>query len=333
MTVWENLAAFCLCIAAMSWASVRLTAILERIGARLRISDGLLGILIALSADAPEICSAIAALLSAEHEVSVGIVLGSNIFNLAGLLGLSAVVAGRISIGRKGLLLNGSIGLAITVIALALVLRLISAELSLALLVILVLPYMALSGMQPPRIEGLRIPAKINAFLSTAIAHSHKDARRRRESPLRAWPDVVWLVVAVTLIIGASFGAVHNAVWLGRHWSIDETIIGMLVLSVLTSVPNVVAAVKLTRDQHGAAVVSEALNSNSLNVIAGIALPAVVIGFAPPKPSIIYAAIWLLFMTIVTLFAAGGRHGLGRTGGVLILLMYLLFAGAVILET
>jgi cation:H+ antiporter len=328
MTVWENVTAFCLCIAAMSWASVRLTATLERIGARLRISDGLLGILIALGADAPEICTAIAALLSAQHEVSVGIVLGSNIFNLAGLLGLSAVVAGRISIGRKGLLLNGGIGLTITVIALALVLRVISAEIALVLLVSLLLPYLALSAMHPPRIQGLRIPPAINSFLSAAIAHSHKNARRRKKLPLRASRDFTWLVIAVSLTVGASFGAVHYAVWLGRYWSVDETITGMLVLSVLTSVPNVVAAVKLANDEHGAAVISEALNSNSFNIIAGIALPAVVIGFAPPETSVVYAAIWLLFMTVVALFAAGGRRGLGRSGGALILLMYLLFAGS-----
>ena len=72
MMLWETLAVFVACIVAMSWASVRLTEALERIGARLKFSDGLLGMVIALGADAPEISSAVAALLSAHHEVGLG---------------------------------------------------------------------------------------------------------------------------------------------------------------------------------------------------------------------------------------------------------------------
>jgi hypothetical protein len=58
----------------MSWASVRLTASLERIGAWLRFSEGLLGIVTALGADPPEICSAFAALSLNHHEVGLGVV-------------------------------------------------------------------------------------------------------------------------------------------------------------------------------------------------------------------------------------------------------------------
>lgn len=87
MPVWKALAVFVVSLAVMSWASVWLTSALERIGARLRFSEGLLGIVTALGADAPEICSAFTALLSNQHEIGLGVVLGSNIFNLAGLLG------------------------------------------------------------------------------------------------------------------------------------------------------------------------------------------------------------------------------------------------------
>jgi Ca2+/Na+ antiporter len=44
-----------------------------------------------------------ASLYFGHQEVSLGVVLGSNVFNLAGLLGLSATVARRIEVGRQGL--------------------------------------------------------------------------------------------------------------------------------------------------------------------------------------------------------------------------------------
>src|ERR671937_1351156 len=94
----------------------------DRIGERLGFSEALLGIVTALGADAPEISSAVAAIVAGHNDTGVGVVIGSNVFNLAPLLGLSAVVAGRVRIHRHGLLFNGGAPLPVTAIACALVL-------------------------------------------------------------------------------------------------------------------------------------------------------------------------------------------------------------------
>ena len=99
---------------------------LERIGTRLKLSEGLLGIITAFAADSPEISSAVAALITDSHDLSIGVVLGSNIFNLVALLGLSSVVAGKVHIEKPVLLFNGTVALAVTVIATALILRIMA---------------------------------------------------------------------------------------------------------------------------------------------------------------------------------------------------------------
>ena len=330
MVIWETSLIFVACIAAMSWASVRLTRALERIGAHLKFSDALLGIVVASGADAPEISSAVAALLAQQHEVGYGVVLGSNIFNLAGLLGLSAVVAGRVQIGHQGLWLNGGVSLAVSAVVLAVLFQVIPVGVSVVLLLLVLIPYVALASIQPPRIADFRLPASVQAFLKAAIAHSHRHTRGRSHVAAASWRDGVWLAASIAVIVGSSFGAVHAAIALGNRFGINETIIGMLVLAALTSVPNVVAAIRLAAEGRGAAVVSEALNSNSFNILAGITLPALFIGFASPRPSVLYAAVWLLFMKLVALVAANRRGGLSRTGGMLVIALYLLFAGAVV---
>src|SRR5216683_5185263 len=60
---------------------------LDRIGERLGFSEALLGMVTALGADAPEIASAVAAVVAGHKETGVGVVVGSNVFNLAALLG------------------------------------------------------------------------------------------------------------------------------------------------------------------------------------------------------------------------------------------------------
>lgn len=58
---------------------------------------------------------------------------------------------------------------------------------------------------------------------------------------------------------------------------------GHAVLAALISIPNVIAAVKPAQEGRRVAVVSESLNSNTVNILAGICLRALVVGFARPS--------------------------------------------------
>ncbi|MGH3255230.1 MAG: hypothetical protein ACRDOU_07430, partial [Streptosporangiaceae bacterium] len=66
------------------------------------------------------------------------------------------------------------------------------------------------------------------------------------------------------------------------RYAVPEIVIGGLVLAAVTSLPNAVAAVYLAARGRGAATLSTALNSNTLNVAAGLLLPAAVIGLGRP---------------------------------------------------
>src|ERR1700752_725823 len=74
---------------------------LTRLGTKLGFSDGLLGLLGALGADSPELSSAVIAIGSGAGAVGTGVVVGSNLLNLAALLGLSALVVGGIQVRRQ----------------------------------------------------------------------------------------------------------------------------------------------------------------------------------------------------------------------------------------
>lgn len=80
----STVGAFLLALAATLGASEVLVWGLSRLGVKLGLTAGLLGLLTALGADAPEISSASSALFSGASEVGIGVILGSNLFNLAG---------------------------------------------------------------------------------------------------------------------------------------------------------------------------------------------------------------------------------------------------------
>ena len=87
---------FCAGVVVSLAASWLLVSRLERLGERAGFSEAWLGLVAALAADAPEITSAVTALSRGQASVGAGVVIGSNVFNLAALLGLAAVVAGWI---------------------------------------------------------------------------------------------------------------------------------------------------------------------------------------------------------------------------------------------
>jgi cation:H+ antiporter len=88
MTVGPAVVAFVIGAAVSLGTSWVLVVRLERVGERLGLSEALLGMIAALAADAPEITASVTALVHHQRTVSAGVVIGSNVFNLAALLGL-----------------------------------------------------------------------------------------------------------------------------------------------------------------------------------------------------------------------------------------------------
>ena len=77
MTILSAAFLLIVCFSLMTAASFILGGSIEQLTMKLRLSGGLLGIISALGADAPEISSAITALLSKQHDIGVGIIIGS----------------------------------------------------------------------------------------------------------------------------------------------------------------------------------------------------------------------------------------------------------------
>ena len=118
MTAGSWLLAFVAGVAVSLAASWLLVSRLERLADRAGFSEAWLGLVAALAADAPEITSAVTALARGQASVGAGVVIGSNVFNLAALLGLAAVVAGRIRFHRRVVLLGGIPGIWVALVCL-----------------------------------------------------------------------------------------------------------------------------------------------------------------------------------------------------------------------
>lgn len=295
-----------------SWV---LVSRLERVGERLGLSEALLGMVAALAADAPEITASITALAHHQTTIGAGVVLGSNVFNLAALLGLGAIVAVRIDLHRKVVIFGGTVAMLVAVVCLVTVGGQLSPTEGLVLVIAVLVPYTILLGAHRSILGRLGLTPRLSAWLHEAIVEEESELEEAIHPRRGSLGDALVAGAALVVVVGASVAMERGAASLGAHFAVPEIIIGGLVLAAVTSLPNAVSAIYLARRGRGAATLSTALNSNSLNVAAGLLLPAAIIGLARPSGSGILVASWYLGLTVLTLALAYVDHGLRRGVG------------------
>jgi cation:H+ antiporter len=329
VSTWLAIPIFCVSLALTLAATIAFARQIDRASERLGASEGLHGILTALGADAPEIATAVAALVSSHSRIGVGVVVGSNVFNLAALLGVSALVAGRVDIHRHGLLLNGGVALAVAALAAGQVLGAIGPVSATILLLAVLTPYVVLLSIRPARVARLVPATPVRRFLVAAVREEARDLSTGEVAPKASRRDFADLAVSLAGIVLGSIGMVRAATDLGHRWGVSDVIVGTLVLAALTSLPNLLTAVRLALRGRGSAVVSESFNSNSLNVLAGIALPSLALSLGSATGLVTFSMWWLLGMTAVAVVLTYTDRGLRRAEGAAIVALYVAFAAVI----
>lgn len=304
---------------------------LDRLGSRFGFPEALIGLLTAVAADGPEISSALFALIKGEHGVSVGVLVGSNAFNLAAMIGLSGLLAGSVRLSRDTLLLEGLIGGCVTLVGAGVLLGWVAPALATALAMCVLLPYLLLviAGAQLlSRAGGKdRVLARLAHALGAHALDERPQVRRtdvsRSDDPAHHLLGLIAFDVA--LIVAGSVGMVQTSLTLASRWGVSAATLGVLILAPLTSMPNAITAIRLGLARRGAALVAETFNSNTINLAAGVILPALFVPVAVSSSTAKLQLGWLVAMTAMCLLLLGQRRGMGRTGAAVVVALYACF--------
>jgi cation:H+ antiporter len=312
-------------------ASHRLVKALESLGARWAAPQVLLGLVAALAADGPELTSAVAAQLDGQHSIGVGVLFGSNVFNIAALLGVGAIVAGSVRFHRRAVLLEGTAALGVAAGSVLLVEGSLPVGVCAAVTAAFFVPYVVVVAVPSRR---LPLPEAVRDWLATAVREEGEDLEGGYPaSTLRsARREGLIAVSAVLVVVVASAVMEHSASVGGEALGAPAVVVGAVVLAAVTSLPNLVAAVYLAGAGKGAAMLSEAMNSNTLNVVGGLVLPAVLVGVGAGHLSAggqltvwAYAA-----MTVAALGLGLAGRGMSRTVGAVLAGAYVAFLAALL---
>lgn len=324
MTPAAAIPIFIVSIGVMLAASAVFAGRLDHIGMRLGMPEAVLGLLTALAADAPELASAVTALFESRHAIAVGVVIGASTFNLAAMLGLSAVVTAQIRARHETLELEAFVGLWIIGVAVAIASGVLGSGTGMVLVACVAVPYVVLLAVGPRIVRRLRLGREESRFVRRSFGERH-----RRVQPLDSRREAAQLVgvllAALVLIIVGSVGAVRAASDLADHWSLPQALVGVIGLAILTALPNAWTGVRFGLQGRGSALMSETLNSNSINVVAGIAIPAALGILASFSGLDVFGLAWLFGMTVAALVLFAKRGGAGRIAGASLILLYAVF--------
>jgi Ca2+/Na+ antiporter len=200
------------------------------------------------------------------------------------------------------------------------------------MVLLILVPHVVLSSLHEARVRRWPLPTRIRDFLCDVLATTEVSVNAR---PKHATTEVgrsnrLAFVPPLAAIVGSSVFMVDSATAIGEHWRVPGAVIGMLVLATLTGIPNLIGAIRLASQGRSTAIVSETLNSNSLNVVFGLCLPAVIIATPSPSAIALMALVFLPGLTLLGLILTGRSGGLRRTGGVALLGFYAAFVVTVV---
>ncbi len=308
--------------------SARFTRKLEELCEALNLSIGILSLLSALGANVPNYVSSAIAILSGHIDVGIGIIVGSNIYNLTIILGLCALLTPE----HSGMTLYPREKRDVGTIA-----RYALAIILLAFAVICWLPGEPLvTNLHAPGVSQLLLLlfsiialGIFSALLVYIIGRTHgsegmtlQHHEVKRKAPLSILRLGGEILLTLIIALGGVLVMVQSGQTLTADLHMPSVLAGLLVLAVATSLPNTVVAVSLVRTGEAAACVEEVYSSGSINAALGIVLPLIFWqGVLNDQFILLLDAPLTLALILYTLvFVLRGR--LSRGMGVLLLVIY-----------
>lgn len=274
------------------------------------VSEIVLGVTAsAIGTSLPEFGSAIIAILTGNPDVGVGTVIGANMWNIGGILGISAAVSGPIFSERSFLKRDGLMALGTVVILF--VFLLYFGELNIFAGLVLIAAYGIYTYFL---VEGQKKETK-------------KPVQNEIKTPLVSINKPKKILGVAIGILGLAIGCriiVYCTVELSTIFSIPAIFAGILLAFGTTSPEFFTVLTSVRRGLNNLAI-GTVLGSNIFNVMIGLGVPAILATVPVEHFTIIYDGPALILMTILLLLLLSRENKLSRREGLILIFSYLIY--------
>lgn len=274
----------------------------SNIAARFRIPQLVIGLtIVAMGTSAPEAAVSITAALQGSADITIGNIVGSNIINVLVILGLASAIV-PIAVAKSTVKIEMPFLIGITLVLLGLGMDGVISLLDGVILLVLFLVYLAY------------------------LLHMAKNNPEEGEETkmLKLWQALAATVGGLVLIVLGSDVAVDAASQIARMLGLSERFIGLTIVALGTSLPELFTSVTAARRGNADIAVGNIVGSNVFNILFVVGLSSLV----TPVP---FAANFLVDTLVATaavvflLLAVAKRRKLVRWHGIVMLLGYVAY--------
>jgi len=298
------------------WSADKFVFGASALARNLGISPMIIGLtIVAMGSSAPEMMIAATASLQGNADTAVGNAIGSNITNIALVLGLTALFH-PLSVSSST----------------------IKREIPLILIVTAIATYM-LANSNFSFNEGLILIIGFVLYIGTLLVVTLK---RAKENPIddkmvleatQEVPDgvstkqsVIWLVIGMILLpLSASF-LVDSSIFIAKAFGISDLVIGLTVIAVGTSLPELAASIMSIIKKEDDLALGNIIGSNIFNILAVLSLAGLISPGDIDNAAAARDAPFMLattFLLFILCFSRSGKFRITRAKGLLLLAVFI----------
>jgi cation:H+ antiporter len=279
----------------------------------LRLTPAVIGVtVVAAGTSMPELAVSVTAALQGKTDIAVANVVGSNIFNISVILGLCAVISPLAITGnviKLGYPVLAMVTLLCVVVAQDGWVGRLDAAIFLCIYVAFTLYLVALVRKQVSASEAQKLATEVNE-LTPAAPHP------------RAWVCVALVAAGIALLGGGAHATVTGAVQLARLLGWSERVIGLTIVSMGTSLPEVAASVVSSVRGRNDVAIGNVFGSNLFNILAILGLAGLASPLAVQAALVSSDFWWMLGVTLLLFPLIFTARKMTRWEGALMLAAY-----------
>lgn len=289
-----------------------------------RVSTAVVALtVVAMGTSLPELAVSLSAAARGSTDLAYGNIVGSCIFNVGAILGIAAMLA-PIAVQRQTIRIEYPIMLGATLVAVLLAHDGVVNRLDGIILVLGLLGFV-----------GLTVTLAKRGVPVSEAAALEQDVRRAAHVQRgigRAWGKHLALVVVglIALVVGAEL-AVEGAVRLARGMGVGERVIGLTIVAMGTSLPELATSVVATRQREAEIALGNVVGSNIFNLLAILGITALLVP-VPVHGTALAVDNWVMLGFAALLFPMMVRgHRITRGNAAVLLLGFAVFLGYVVI--
>ena len=276
----------------------------------LKVPSVVIGLtVVALGTSAPEAAVSITAGLAGSNDLALSNVIGSNIFNLVLIVGICALI--------QPFIIDQSI---------------LNRDFPLAILSSVILLYFIRDN-RLSRPEGLILLTLMIGYLAltvvSAIRHTIDIDVQERYLPMHT--SLLYIGLGLAAIIFGGDLVVDNACRIAAAFGLSETLIGLTIVAIGTSLPELVTSITASRKGESGLALGNVVGSNLFNILFILGLSSTVHPIAAQETAMMDILILIIMTTVIYIFCRI-RGTMGRFMGALCVAAYAAYSVYIILR-